>query len=247
MSDTSQGPGWWLASDGKWYAPASATTPSPPPPMPPRTAVYPPFAGAPGPGWWLARDGNWYPPPSPQTAPMSWAQPFVTPKTNGLAIWSFVLALVLGTIGALAAIPMGYAARRQVRKSNGAQKGAGLALAAIIIGYVWIGLLVLVVTLAVVTPNSDNTSTSGIAFGPSLSALTSDVQAYIVGSGPGHFDVSGVASVVCDPPGSWQAGATFTCFAYSSSQSEIGQLDGTVEPNSSSGEYRWNARWIPNN
>jgi len=28
MSDTSQGPGWWQASDGKWYAPAAA----PPPP-----------------------------------------------------------------------------------------------------------------------------------------------------------------------------------------------------------------------
>src|SRR5690554_2550534 len=24
MSDTSQGPGWWLASDGKWYPPEQA-------------------------------------------------------------------------------------------------------------------------------------------------------------------------------------------------------------------------------
>lgn len=24
MSDTSQGPGWWVASDGKWYPPDSA-------------------------------------------------------------------------------------------------------------------------------------------------------------------------------------------------------------------------------
>lgn len=32
MSDTQQGPDWWLASDGKWYppaAPAQANTPSP--------------------------------------------------------------------------------------------------------------------------------------------------------------------------------------------------------------------------
>lgn len=41
MSDTSQGPGWWQASDGKWY---------------------PPIDDAPGPGWWLASDGKWYPP-----------------------------------------------------------------------------------------------------------------------------------------------------------------------------------------
>ncbi len=30
MSDQSQGPGWWMASDGKWYPPAS--NPAPPPP-----------------------------------------------------------------------------------------------------------------------------------------------------------------------------------------------------------------------
>jgi hypothetical protein len=32
MSDTSQGEGWWLASDGKWYPPESAQRPTPPPP-----------------------------------------------------------------------------------------------------------------------------------------------------------------------------------------------------------------------
>ncbi|MFP4513648.1 MAG: DUF4190 domain-containing protein [Acidimicrobiales bacterium] len=32
MSDTSQGPGWWLASDGKWYPPQSAAPPPPPGP-----------------------------------------------------------------------------------------------------------------------------------------------------------------------------------------------------------------------
>jgi hypothetical protein len=42
MSDASQGPGWWQASDGKWYPPADTEQP--------------------GPGWWLASDGNWYPP-----------------------------------------------------------------------------------------------------------------------------------------------------------------------------------------
>jgi hypothetical protein len=29
VSDTQQGPGWWLASDGKWYPPQSAQTASP--------------------------------------------------------------------------------------------------------------------------------------------------------------------------------------------------------------------------
>ena len=29
MSDTSRGPGWWLASDGKWYSPEQATPQAP--------------------------------------------------------------------------------------------------------------------------------------------------------------------------------------------------------------------------
>ena len=43
MSDTSQGPGWWLASDGKWYPPESAPPPPPssPPPQPSTVAVPP--------------------------------------------------------------------------------------------------------------------------------------------------------------------------------------------------------------
>ncbi|MCU1354075.1 MAG: domain containing protein [Acidimicrobiales bacterium] len=50
MSDTSQGPGWWQASDGKWYPPEQATpaTPTPPPTAPP---AYNPTATAPAPGY----------------------------------------------------------------------------------------------------------------------------------------------------------------------------------------------------
>ena len=40
MSDTSQGPGWWLASDGKWYPPETA--PNQPPPAPPQGLQQPP-------------------------------------------------------------------------------------------------------------------------------------------------------------------------------------------------------------
>jgi hypothetical protein len=45
MSETSQGEGWWLASDGKWYPPQS--TPRPPtPPLPIREKQYLALAGA---------------------------------------------------------------------------------------------------------------------------------------------------------------------------------------------------------
>jgi hypothetical protein len=34
MSDTSQGEGWWLASDGKWYPPTASPAPTVPVPPP---------------------------------------------------------------------------------------------------------------------------------------------------------------------------------------------------------------------
>src|SRR3546814_4443455 len=38
MSEQSQGPGWWVASDGKWYPPEQAPGPAPIPPPPPPPA-----------------------------------------------------------------------------------------------------------------------------------------------------------------------------------------------------------------
>jgi hypothetical protein len=46
MSDASQGPGWWVASDGKWYPPESHPDYLPPAPPPPPTAS-PPVAQTP--------------------------------------------------------------------------------------------------------------------------------------------------------------------------------------------------------
>jgi hypothetical protein len=60
MSDVSGGPGWWLASDGKWYPPESWAQPAPAPaslsapaiPVPGQSSVtFPP------PGWYLDPSG----------------------------------------------------------------------------------------------------------------------------------------------------------------------------------------------
>jgi hypothetical protein len=92
MSDTSQGPGWWLASDGKWYAPElhpGSALPPPPPsssappsdsqasspaeyaPTKPVQGASPPGDPAPNhsahpPGWWQDRQGGWHDPGSPR-------------------------------------------------------------------------------------------------------------------------------------------------------------------------------------
>jgi len=55
MSNVMQ-PGWWLASDGKWYPPQLRDTVK-------DRLVSPSGADeSGGPGWWLASDGKWYPP-----------------------------------------------------------------------------------------------------------------------------------------------------------------------------------------
>lgn len=57
MSDTQQGPDWWLASDGRWYPPQSRQLPPPPPPPWPPTAegvplqIEQPTVGKHLPGW----------------------------------------------------------------------------------------------------------------------------------------------------------------------------------------------------
>jgi Domain of unknown function (DUF4190) len=120
MSTASQGPGWWLASDGKWYPPELWTGPS---------ATQRAASGAGNP---YARSG--------ELAPA---------KTNGLAI----AALICGCVGFLLFIPgilgiiFGFIARGQIKRSNGQQKGEGMALAGIIVGTAWLAFLVVSIAL----------------------------------------------------------------------------------------------------
>lgn len=105
------------------------------PPNPP--AAPPPPAGyAPGPGWWLASDGNWYP---PQSAPTIRQQ-----RTNGMAIASMVLGILwLYWLGSVLALVFGYVAKRQIEQSRGAEGGAGMATAGIVLGWIGVGILAL--------------------------------------------------------------------------------------------------------
>jgi hypothetical protein len=58
-----------------------------------------------------------------------------TPRTNRLAGWGLALAiLTLGGVGSVLGIAFGAKARNQIRESG--ERGAGLALAAIIVGVV---------------------------------------------------------------------------------------------------------------
>lgn len=95
------------------------------------------------------------------TAPL--AQPqvvyVVQSKTNGLAIASFVLALVpvIPFVGSILACIFSGVARKQIDESEGRERGKGLAMAGGILGVIsTIGTIALVVILAIGVSHSND-------------------------------------------------------------------------------------------
>lgn len=74
--------------------------------------------------------------------------PVPTRTVNGLAVASLVAGcMVFSLFAAICAVIFGHAARRQVSRSQGRQKGDGMAIAGIVLGY--LGIAVHLVILAV--------------------------------------------------------------------------------------------------
>lgn len=158
--------------------PGWTTSPPPPgapPPVPPGTppaasgwGVGPPDGGAEQAGR-LSPPTQWgaQPPPPPPYAgqyPGGWqGSPYgqapygvyaAPPRTNRLAIASFVgsLCFIVPFVGFLAplfAVISGFISRNQVQRSGGTQKGAGFALAGIIIGFVMLAIEIVGVILVI--------------------------------------------------------------------------------------------------
>jgi hypothetical protein len=82
VSDVSQGPGWWQASDGRWYPPQATAAPPPPAPGPPQ---------APG------------PPPGPPPAPQ-WGGPPPAKKSNRGCFIALAVVGVLALLGIVATV-----------------------------------------------------------------------------------------------------------------------------------------------
>jgi hypothetical protein len=118
---------------------------------------------------WTEQTAPAAPPPGPPPYGVGVpAPPFHTPyqpayhpqTTNGLAIASLVLSLVgLFFIGSILGIVFGFVARSQIRQSNGMQKGNGLALAGIIIGFATLAITLIVIVA--IAANSHNCSLNG--------------------------------------------------------------------------------------
>ncbi|MEW2426464.1 DUF4190 domain-containing protein [Micromonospora sp. NPDC047644] len=177
-------PGNW--SDPTWSAQPSSPAPDPTlvagQPVPAQPGPVDPYAPAPyapdpyAPVDPYAGAKQQATQPMPGYAPPGYAQPGYPqqypgygypqqPKTNGLAIAAFVLALIGFTscitapIGAI----LGHVAQKQIRLSG--ESGAGMAKAAIIVGWILTGFLVLIILFYVAAivyaiATSDNSSGS---------------------------------------------------------------------------------------
>lgn len=123
MSDVSQVPGLWRASNTGWHPPEQHLLSMPPsPPGTPSTYPYPTYPR----------------PPS-------------KPSINGFAVASLVLSILwLGGLGSVLAIIFGASARKQMARMSRAQRGEGLALAGFVIGFVGLGVALFAWLLAAV-------------------------------------------------------------------------------------------------
>jgi Domain of unknown function (DUF4190) len=115
------------------------------------------YGGAQGSGGWDPAPYGSQPagsPPQGAAYPGPYGQPYgypyaPPPRTNGLAIASMVLGIVwLYWIGSILALVFGYIAKRQIRERG--ENGGGMATAGIVLGWVGVGVLVLVAVVGIV-------------------------------------------------------------------------------------------------
>ena|SRR6185369_13205691 len=122
----------------------SEQSPSPydgPYPPPPEYSYQPEYSSAPYP------PPPAYPyPPAPYGAPYGVPAPMPAGGTNGFAIASLVCGLAslcAGVVTAILAVIFGHIALAQISRSGGYEQGRGLAIAGLVIGYIFIALGVL--------------------------------------------------------------------------------------------------------
>ena len=136
MSDVSQGPGWWQATDGKRYPP------TPQPQQPPA----PPGYGAPQPAY--------YAPAGPKNDGMS-----IAALVCGISGLATLVLCGIGIVPAILGVIFGIIGKKKVEESGGALQGRGMALAGAICGAVAIGLFLIWLLLLVIGAfNSDSSS-----------------------------------------------------------------------------------------
>ena len=169
MSDVSQGPGWWEASDGKWYPPEATpgyASPAPDAPSPGPGPAYGSNAYVPPNGY---TPPNPYAPPGPYSSPSPYGPapgygypyapnpngtPTGLPSVSGLATASMVLGIIAAIpccgfthITALVGLPLGIVALRRINGGTADPAGKGQAITGIVLSSIGIALGILTVVL----------------------------------------------------------------------------------------------------
>jgi hypothetical protein len=198
MSEMSQGPGWWLASDGRWYPPEQHPGYVPtPPPVPP---IPPPGPPAQSPyGFPPAQSPYGFPPAQSPYAFAAWPGQPAPSVTSGLAIAALVLSILwIGGVGSLLAVIFGIVALSQIRSSSGRRRGQGLATSGLVIGALGlVGTVALYSSGAVTVPPSSSSPSAqapGDPLAPRVFPATSDVLIRLANVSPGVMDQVGVPS-----------------------------------------------------
>ncbi len=136
MSDSPQGPGWWQASDGRWYPPEqSPGLAQPVPPTPYGTSGG--YAG---------------PPETDAQATVSLVIGIVGLVTGWLCCITFLVSPV--------AIYLGYASKKRIAESGGRLKGTGMATAGFVLGIIGTVLGISVIVLFVAFDSWSTVGTS---------------------------------------------------------------------------------------
>ena len=103
----------------------------PPPPSPGATVIAPP-------------PSTRQPPPPPGSPAPPGPSPAVEIKLNGFAVTSMVLGIFgLFALTALLAVIFGHIALSQIRQAKGWQRGTGMALAGVILGWSFLAIFLL--------------------------------------------------------------------------------------------------------
>jgi len=92
---------------------------------------------------------------SSRTLPLSAAAPLANTETSGKAIVSLICGLLFFIpFVFVAAIVFGHLALSEIRKSAGRLKGEGIAIAGLVLGYLWIvGTPIILIIAAIAIPN----------------------------------------------------------------------------------------------
>lgn len=98
---------------------------------------------------------------APTTAGSSSTPLPTVPGTSSSLNAFAVVSLVLGVLGGwLFALVFGYVGRTQIKRSNGRQRGSGLAIAGIVLGWIGVAATVVVVLVLIVAASSGSSSGS---------------------------------------------------------------------------------------